>query len=107
MKKVILKMKQIFREIRFSNLSSCSNQLFFALETLELSLICLFPADATKTFMFHLSMTLKNFSNMVLVSCIQYMVSCIQVLVRTKYKFFSVRLITACSAYFHNYTQKP
>ena len=38
-------------------------------------------------------MSVKSFSNMVLFSCIQYKVSCLQFLVCTKYKLSSIRLI--------------
>ena len=43
---------------------------------------------------------------MVLVSYIQYLVSCLQFLVCTKYKLSSIRIIAACSSYFHNYIKK-
>ena len=43
---------------------------------------------------------------MVLVSCIQYIVSCSQFLVCTKYKLSSIRLIAACSVYSQNYIAK-
>ena len=38
-------------------------------------------------------MSIKNFSNMVLVSCVQYIVSCSEFLACTKHKLSSIRLI--------------
>ena len=95
MTKVIIKMKQRFRVIRFISFLSRTFRVALIIYYLPLKhqnlvqfvffpqLICLLPVEKTKfslksidsKFQFLFSMGVKNFSNVVLVSCIQYIVN--------------------------------